>query len=142
MESGDRSRFAVTYQLIDDYQGPWLLGNFYYWICGNCVGNPQEIISLREVLASLQYLVKDRGKRFDSTLCELDARDLFLNLDGALGQNTQAPSKAVSLPEDFGKFDLHISLEMFSGWRIYLVDCSETSRLLVGMPNSKLIHEY
>ena len=64
MDFGDRSKFAITVELDENYNGAWLFGKFCYWADGMMIGDYKSGTSLRDVLLQATNIHGDSGKRF------------------------------------------------------------------------------
>lgn len=124
MEFGDRKIFAVQLELDLHHSGAWLFGRFCYWINGVQVGDYDPGTSLRDVLFNLKWIDHDRGNRREKTFCDRSVEDVFSLLDNSLyGDEQIAPNGW--LPEAPARFDVRPPVDVFDGWKIYLVECQE-----------------
>src|SRR5215470_5140722 len=57
---GEPSRFAVEYDLNENYSGLWMFGRFCYWCGGERVGDYELGTSLRDVLFQLEQIAKHK----------------------------------------------------------------------------------
>ncbi|WP_028543599.1 Imm42 family immunity protein [Paenibacillus taiwanensis] len=138
---GNRSLFAVEFELDQEHGGIWLFGKMCYWIRGRRIGNYELGTSLRDVLFSMDTLVQDNGNRKHIELFGLNRSDLFLRLDGALFgyETSKYDDKAVL--ETWARFNIVLPVDIFDGWKIYLVDNMEVSRILFKNINEMEIQE-
>jgi len=65
---GEKSRFAIEYQLDLRYGGVWLYGAFCYWIADERVGDFEAGTSLRDALFQIEQVLKGRGRRDNDEL--------------------------------------------------------------------------
>jgi hypothetical protein len=123
MDFGDRSIFAIQLELDSNPGGAWLFGRFCYWIHGKQVGNYELGTSLRDVFLNLKWIAHDCGNRRGDRLCLSPPEELFELLDRSLyGVETLAPD--VWLPESPARFDIRPPVDVFDGWKVYLVECN------------------
>jgi hypothetical protein len=122
MDFGDRSIFAIQLELNSDPGGAWLFGRFCYWIDGKQVGNYELGTSLRDVLFNLKWIAHDYGNRRDNRLCLSPPEELFELLDRSLYGVEKLPPN-VSVPECPARFDVRPPVDVFDGWKVYLVEC-------------------
>lgn len=129
MDFGDRSVFAIQLELNSDPGGGWLFGRFCYWIDRKQVGDYELGTSLRDVFFNLKWITHDCGNRRGGPLCYSRPEELFELLDRSLyGVEELAPD--VWLPESPARFDIRPPVDIFDGWKVYLVEC-ETGDVFV-----------
>jgi hypothetical protein len=122
MDFGDRSIFAIQLELNSDPGGAWLFGRFCYWIDGKQVGDYELGTSLRDVFSNLKWIAHDCGNRRGERLCQWKPEALFDLLDRSLyGVEELAPD--VWVPESPARFDIRPPVDVFDGWKVYLVEC-------------------
>ena len=128
MEYGNKTSFAVEFDLDKNHGGEWLYGRICFWIGGSQVGNFELGTSLRDVLFEMKYLVSDCGSRDGSTLCSLSQSDAFFAIDSLLyGDGRNARS---GMPETPARFDITIPVDVFDEWKVYLFECEESARIV------------
>ncbi|CAH1193821.1 hypothetical protein PAECIP111893_00562 [Paenibacillus plantiphilus] len=103
---GDRSFFAVEFELDQEYGSDWLFGKFCYWIRDRRLGDYELGASLRDVLFSLDTLVQDNGNRTHLDLFGLTRSDLFTRLDGALFGYEPSQYDDVAVKESWARFNV------------------------------------
>lgn len=138
---GNRSLFAVEFELDQEYGGIWLFGKICYWIRDRRIGDYELGTSLRDVLFSLDTLVQDNGNRTHIELFGLTRSDLFSRLDGALFGYETSQYDDVAVQETWARFNVVLPVDVFDGWKIYLVDNLEVSRMLFNNLNEVKIQE-
>jgi immunity protein 42 of polymorphic toxin system len=122
MDFGYRSIFAIQLELNSDPGGAWLFGRFCYWIGGKQVGDYEMGTSLRDVFFNLKWIAHDCGNRREARLCLSHPEELFELLDRSLyGVEELAPN--VWVPECPARFDVRPPVDVFDGWKVYLVEC-------------------
>lgn len=122
MDFGDRRIFAIQLELNSDPGGAWLFGRFCYWINGKQVGNYDLGTSLRDVFFNLKWIVHDCGNRGGYRMCHWQPEEVFALLDRSLyGVEELAPDDW--LPESPARFDIRPPVDIFDGWKVYLVEC-------------------
>lgn len=141
MVFGDRSLFAVEFELDQEYNGVWLFGKFCYWIRGKRIGDYELGTSLRDVLFSLDTLVQDNGNRTKVNLFELSRSDLFTRLDGALFGCEKTLYDEVAIKESWARFNVVLPVDIFDGCKVYLVENLEMSRMLFRNLNEVEVQE-
>ncbi|WP_020621246.1 Imm42 family immunity protein [Paenibacillus daejeonensis] len=125
---GNPSTFAVEYELEPNYEGVCLLGKFCYWVQGEQIGEYALGTSLRDVLFQIETFVRDNGNRFGQSIIHLNTQDFFNKLNDALygtSDNLQATE------EQWARFNVCPSIDVFSNWKIFLVQESTHSRLIL-----------
>ncbi|WP_339323102.1 immunity 42 family protein [Paenibacillus sp. FSL W8-0194] len=141
MVFGDRSLFAVEFELDQEYNGVWLFGKFCYWIRGKRIGDYELGTSLRDVLFSLDTLVQDNGNRTQVNLFELSRSDLFTRLDGELFGYEKTLYDEVAIKESWARFNVVLPVDIFDGCKVYLVENLEMSRMLFRNLNEVEVQE-
>ena len=122
MQFGDRNVFGMQVELDANYGGSWLFGRFCYWINGAQVGDYNLGTSLRDLFFSMKWIAYDRGKRRGHDLCNLPPHEMFLLLDNSLYGDKETVAGS-SIPETPARFDIAPRVDIFDGWKVYLVDC-------------------
>lgn len=118
---GNKKTFAVEYELNNDYGGEWMYGKICYWIENQEIGNYQLGTSLRDVLFGLKYILYDSGNRTDTYLCQTLPEDLFYQLNELI-YRVEEDNFNHSL-EAPARFEVSINVDVFDGWKIFLIDC-------------------
>ncbi|MFM9276889.1 Imm42 family immunity protein [Paenibacillus jiagnxiensis] len=132
---GDSNKFAVQFELNNDYGGPWMFGKFCFWIGGTRVGDYESGTSLRDVLFLLEPIVKDNGNRSNEKLFLLNAKECFYRLNEAFyGDSEQYDSMA--LEESWARHNVCPSLDIFNDWKIFLIAFEGNARFLIQNLNS------
>jgi hypothetical protein len=130
MLHGDKTRFAIQWELDADPVGHFLLGKMCFWVANTVIGNYESRTTLSDVLAELVYPVSDCGKRRGDQFCHLSAEDAFSMLHRGLFESDPSLCRTVE-DESWARFDVSIFVDTFQRWRLYLVDCEFGSRFLV-----------
>lgn len=138
---GNRSIFAVEFELDQEYNGVWLFGKFCYWIREKRIGDYELGTSLRDVLFSIDTLVQDSGNRTQVELFGLSGSDLFTRLDGALFGYEKTLYVDVAVKENWARFNVVLPVDVFDGCKVYLVEDLEMSRMLFRNLNEVEIQE-
>lgn len=123
---GNKSLFAIEFELDRDCGAQWLFGRMCYWVNNAQVGDYKLGTSLRDVLFQMKYIVADCGNRTDKLLCTLNPRDIFHAIDGVLYGDGDFNS-ALDSP---ARFDVRIPVDVFDRWKVYLIDCERNAMLL------------
>lgn len=126
---GDRTVIAAQLELDSDHGGSWLFGRFCYWINGTEIGNYNLGTSLRDVFFSMKWIVGDCGNRQANGLCDLRGEEAFSLLDGFLYGPEEIVSIA-SLPQTPARFDITPPVDIFEGYKIFLLECKECDLIL------------
>ncbi len=122
---GTKDSFAVEYELDTDFGGKWMYGKVCYWINGKQIGDYELGTSLSDVLFQLKYMIHDNDKRDDESLCLLSPSDIFFQINESIyGENKKVYAYT---PETPAKFNISIPVDVFDQWKIFLVDCNESS---------------
>nr|WP_063571221.1 Imm42 family immunity protein [Luteibacter rhizovicinus] len=120
---GEKTSFAIEFDLDKDFGGAWIFGRFCYWVGGSMLGDYDLGTSLRDVLFLMTQVVGDSGNRF-SSMCDMDAGEVF----HALNETLYGTAEIVDLA---GRFDVSIPVDVFDDVKIFLLDCQGgTSKLL------------
>ena len=131
MQFGDRDTFAVLFD-IDEPKTEWLFGKFGYVVNGCLVGNYDNGCTLRGVIGALKDLTENRGRRKSAELMRLNAEEASGRIDGALYVDSGQSDEVVAADRDFyWRFQVkHTGLEVFDGWKCYLIENNASARLI------------
>jgi len=77
----------------------------------------------------MKWIVGDRGIRHGHLLCDLPGEEAFRLLDGALHGPDEVIASAL-LPETPARFDIRPPVDIFDGWKIYLMECEGSDHFL------------
>lgn len=125
---GTKETFGVEYTLDANSGGEWMYGKICYWIGGHQVGDYELGTSLRDVLFQLRYLVYDSGNREDFNLCTLAHDYIFYRIDDAIyGREEHSDTDILDMP---ARFNITIPVDVFDQWKIFLVDCGNSSKIV------------
>jgi len=80
----------------------------------------------------MQQIIRDSEKRQSPALCSAPPDDVFYALDSSLydGEKVMNGRIPIPLPEEFAVFEGRIPVESFDGWKIFVIDCSEETKIL------------
>lgn len=140
---GMRSRFAVEFELNKESGGDWLFGKFSFWIEDRRIGDYNLGTSLRDVLFQMRSIVRDNGTRSHGELFVLDKNELYKRINGTLYGYEVSEYYQVALKETWARFDVKIPVDVFDGWKIFLVEnrSSDKARLIVMKLETEEIYE-
>jgi hypothetical protein len=128
---GDPSRFAIEYELDEDHGGLWLFGRFCFWCGGAQVGNYELGASLRDVLFQLEQLVKYYERlRANPRFGAMSASAVFHTLDTALYRDIDTDTFELAAEEQWRRHKVVPNIDVFDGWKGYLVEDEQTARLI------------
>jgi len=121
MKFGNKVNFSINLELDKHSHGVWMLGKFCYWIKNQQVGNYDLVVSLRDVLFSMAYIIGDKGKRVAPKLNEISSEKAFCLINKCLIEDSNDIYSYVA--DDFlpARFDVGIDMHIFNDWRVYLV---------------------
>lgn len=140
---GNKGLFAIEFELDDNYGGSWLFGKFCYWVRGVQIGNFALGTSLRDVLFQMKYVVGDCGNRNDINLCAHKPQELFDYLNTILyGDVDTVPPASIPSIEAPARFDIKMQVDVFDHLKIFLIDCSNSSRLLLTNSTDSQVQEF
>lgn len=132
MKFGDKETFAVELELDEDYVGAWLFGQFCYWINGVQVGDYQLVVSLRDVLSGMKWIVYDCGNRKGGVLCKHRPEEVFSILDKSLyGSEEFEAANDHQLPDTPARFEITVPVEVFNQWKAFLIECGDRASVLL-----------
>lgn len=140
MEYGNRSSFAVEFELDKNYGGEWLYGKFCYWIGGLRVGDFEMGTSLRDVLLQMKHMVSDCGNRDGGTLCSLSPAEAFSVIDPLL--YGESSNNALGSPDTPARFDISIPVDVFDSWKIYLFECKDSAEIVFRKNSEAKVRSY
>jgi hypothetical protein len=127
---GDRSRFAVEYELDANHGNEWMFGRFCYWCDGCQVGDYELGTSLRDVLFQLDEIAHYSGRRRNQRFSKMPAAGAFRLLNGTLFGRPDISANRLSEEEQWARHQVLPPLDVFDDWRAFLVESDECARLL------------
>lgn len=130
MKIGDCSQFAVEFQLDENYGDIWLYGKFCYWINQKCIGDYEMGTSLRDILLQLKYIVGDNGNRNDEGLFSLGKEEVYDRLNCALYGYGSSEFEDKARAESWARFNVTLPVDIFDGWKIFIIENSEKTRVI------------
>jgi len=129
--AGERSQFAVQYELDEDSGGPWMFGRFCYWCGGLQVGDFELGTSLRDVLFQLERIASEAGKRENPRFLTMPAELLFHTLDRALFGGAASPAESrLANDEQWARHIIVPAVDVFDAWKGFLVESADLGRLV------------
>ena len=137
MICGNPDRFAVSFELDEDYGGHWLHGVLCFWIGGKQVG---ECYTLSDALSQITRIVKDSGHRENCALFQLTAEEIVRRLQASLYDGNDPPM--TDFIEFAAPYAIDLDIDYFDDWRIYLVECRGQARLLYKQRGSSDVQEF
>jgi hypothetical protein len=141
MEFGDRARFAVSFELNQNSGGLWMFGKFCYWIDGRTIRDYDQGTSLRDVIVALKWIVSDAGKPEDCRRFLMLGEDSYRAIDSSLygyPENAAAESENGATAQ----FEVCPSVDVFNGWKVYLIECEEKAKLLYKCSSDSSVSEF
>lgn len=126
---GDKTKFAVSYELAQEYYGTWLLGQCCYWVDGKVVGDYQFHTYLCDMIGALPWIVGDNGKREHEHFFNLSTKEFFKLLDDTLHGKYGDESKYydIAIEECWARFNICPETDIFHDWAMYLIDSPSVS---------------
>jgi hypothetical protein len=127
--------------LNDDYGGVWMLGRVCFWCAGCRVGDFEMPTSLRDVLFQLDQMRRDTGRRENSRFDNVPATVFFRLVYDALFGGTGLSDSAIAEQEQWGRHNILPSVDVFDGWKAFLLENGETGRIVFSAKPYEEIHE-
>jgi len=138
---GEPSRFAVEYDLNENYGGVWMFGRFCYWCGGQRVGDYELGTSLRDVLFQLDTIAKykfqldeiGKYKRLYASprFITMPATLVFRLIDAALFGAADLNNARVAEEEQWAQHQILPGVDVFDRWKAYLVEDEQTARFII-----------
>jgi hypothetical protein len=127
---GDKSRFAIEYELDPEPAGEWLNGSIKLWLGGRAVGEapPTELRSLRDYLFMFEYIVSGEGRRSNVALFVEPFERAVRLLDDSLFTGDDHELEQRATEEQWGLLLLELG---FPSGHVYAVESGDEVRLLV-----------
>lgn len=141
MVIGDKSKFAIEYELDEDYGDEWLFGKLCYWIKSERIGDYNLGTSLRDVMFQIKILLRDKNNRENERLINLETKELYNILDSALYGYDISEYDEISIKENWARFNVLIPIDVFNDWKVYLIEDKDISRFIIKSFNKKSIYE-
>ena len=130
---GERSRFAVEYDLNASHGGESMFGRFCYWCGGRLVGDYELGTSLRDVLFQLEGLARYRCLRPIGASVPCRHCCLSATRWSPFGR-ADLNSARVAEEEQWARHDIFPPVEVFDFWKGFLVEDEQTARLFSRTP--------
>jgi hypothetical protein len=115
-----------------------------YWVCGQPVGNFENVGTLRQIMLEWDTMSRDSGRRSNPELFALDTATLVDTLfcglygHGCLDYDTQHDR---GIEEEWARFDISPQVEMFDHWFVFLAESPLSSRCVFHLWESDLYGE-
>jgi hypothetical protein len=137
---GDRENFAVEFELLTKPAdaNSWMFGKCCYWIANKMVGNYDLGTSLRDVLASLPWIVGDNGSRQSPELYQLPAQEICVILEGILNTGEIGPEDNRFI-DAAAKFSIVPPVDIFNNVRVFCVANGPNARIMYRQSVSPLM---
>lgn len=135
---GAKDRFAVEYDLENNHGKEWLFGKICYWINGKRIGGYGLGTSLRDVLFQTTYVLHYCGDRSGKGLCKLSNKKCFNVIEDALYNDGKDIENISDVPDEILKFNVSIPVDVFDGWRIFLVECDNKAKIMYREINNEI----
>ncbi|WP_115514912.1 MULTISPECIES: Imm42 family immunity protein [Xanthomonas] len=119
---GEKINFAVEFELNENHGGAWMFGRFGYWINNSRVGDFESGTSLRDVFFQLNDIVKISDRSFP--IDKKRPSQIYEMIDSSIYRDS-------ALIEAAAKYILAPQVDIFDDVKIYGIDCSRDSCLLV-----------
>jgi hypothetical protein len=104
---GDKTRFAIEWQLDNNDGGVWLLGRVCYFLNGQRVGDWGLGTSLRDVLFRWERIVCDADNRINPRLSQLAPKDLWNTVHfGMFGGKATEQQEQQAIEEQWANHDI------------------------------------
>lgn len=126
---GNPERFAIQYELDENFGGIWIYGKFCYWCGGLMIGNYAEGISLRDVLFALDS-IQMRTMRHNEDLFKGDPTWAFELINKNLFWNNNDFDDEASIEASWDEFLILPDLDIFNDWKAFLINGDFSSEIL------------
>jgi hypothetical protein len=127
---GEPSRFAVEYDLDENFGREWMFGRFCYWCGGQRVGDYELGTSLRDVLFQLDEIAKYKRHCASRRLSTMPAVLVFRLLDAALFGAANLNNASVAEEEQWARHKIVPWVDVFDRWKAFLVEDEQTARFV------------
>jgi hypothetical protein len=138
---GELTRFAIEYELNADFGGAWMFGRLCYWVERKQVGDYELGASLRDVLFQLDQIGGNKRRRESARLMGLPAADAFHLLDAALFGAAEINNANLAEEEQWALFNVIPSVDVFDGWKAFLIENDRFGRILYASDPYMDVHE-
>ena len=124
---GAPEELAIEAEPEQPYDPHMVLGRFCLWVCGNPLGDPDDVAMLRGIAAWWRSFIEDKRPRWDERLTDLPAQAAFRMLhDSAFGDDPAHP-----VPDAFRFFVGHLGMSALDGYDVLLMDDPEGKQRLL-----------
>ena len=138
---GEKSRFAVEFDLDDAPGGEWMFGRICYFCDRNQLGDYVLGTSLRDVLFQLERIHCDAGRRSNPRLFAMPTEPLFRLLDSSLFGDQARSGDDRADEEQWARHSILPEVDVFETWKAFLVEDEESARLIVAQLHTDKIVE-
>lgn len=133
---GNPMGFAIEFELEKEYGGIWLFGKFCYRVKNQCIGEYSLGTSLRDIFLVMGALI--RTDRTHNYLYSLSAEDLYNRLNDVLYGFEKSPYDDIADEEQWARFNVTLPVDIFDGWKIFLIEGSEKARMIIGKDDTDI----
>lgn len=129
---GDISRFGIEFVLSPNPEGKWMFGHLCYWLCGQRIGDYESITSLRDAMSEFETISREAGKRCSQHLFMLGKEELADMLERSMfgDQPVNELLETRATEEQWARFIIAPTMEVFIGWHIFLIEESHSGRAI------------
>ncbi|MBA2661147.1 MAG: hypothetical protein H0U74_02540 [Bradymonadaceae bacterium] len=130
---GDSFRFAVEFELDEDYFGVWMYGRFCYWCAGRRIGDFDLSTSLRDVLFQLDRIAFFSGERNSNRFSHIPASEVFRLLFNVLYDDGELVAEGIAEEEQWARHEIVPAVDIFGGLIGFLVENQSIARVVFSL---------
>lgn len=119
---GRRERFAIEAEQETASNG-WVFARFRFWLCGQAVGNWDDVVDMKGCLHWLRDFAENPRDRYDPQLEGANPQRVFsLVCDPVIGTGGIPHPEAQPIPHAFSRFHIaHLGMSSFELFDVLLV---------------------
>lgn len=125
---GNIDRFAIQFEVTKEID-QFVYGHICYWIGGIQIGDFDSVTILSDVLLFLPTLIKFNGQREHKEFFCMEKEDVYYLLGGEAYLDDEK-YEILANEEMWARFNIKLSLDVFSGTIIELIDNEPQSRIV------------
>lgn len=126
---GNKEKFAIELQIINDSIDEWLSCRFYFWLKNMTVGDPKREMYVNDILIMMHSTYRDSNERQHIELFSLNTNDLYERLNNTFFGQYDTGYERIANDESWARFIVN-PIE----WQIYIIENDKKGRLLFKNP--------
>jgi len=122
---GNKEKFAIELEIMDEPLDKWISCRFYFWINNMLVGDSERELYVNDILILMYATARDANDRHHNTLFELNKVELYERLNNTFFGPIDSGFEKMANDEAWARFIVN-PIE----WHIYIIENDLVGRLL------------